>query len=153
MVVAIHAHPEEVIEDSRQRALTQVMIAALELKAKEREIQRLIDKETAERPGSMPDLFGVFKDECLLPQTLCYYEQPDFNLEDFGRLTSRPVLRNALNVNWLGILHKRSTELPGIVLVGERYQVSKFLIEGQDIRVNYSLRIVSDDLNWFDHER
>ena len=150
---ALHAHPEEVIESTQQAALAPVMRASLELKAKEHEIQRRIDQEAAEQSDSVPDFFGVFHPECLLPETLHYYEQPDFDLRSLTRLASRPVLREVLNVNWLGILHQRSAELPGIVLVGERYQVSKFLVAGQDIRVNYSLRIVSDDSNLLNAER
>jgi hypothetical protein len=127
-VWALHAQD---ISEERKSSLV-LLRAVNEFKALNNTIKAQIEQEAQTRPGSVPDFFGVNKDECLLPEGLTCCEDATYRDAYLNTIIPEERMRSVLALNLFGILSKKQ-DAAELRFFCEDYNITKFRIEGNDV--------------------
>lgn len=119
--------------------------AVAELDQKQSEIKKRIIFEADVQRDSVPDFFGLFRCECLLPQGLQCCENSLLREKYLDSIENK-IIRYALAVNWAGKLlqqqhdNGRKISLLGMSLFIKKYQLMKRLyVDGKDLQSTFKL--------------
>jgi len=118
----------------------EVLVALKELQDNDDKIKHLMKAEIRmERKNSVPDFFGLFCSECLLPEGLKCCEDPLLRQTYLDSIEDK-IIRKAIALNWVGKQFKeKQVTLLGTTLFVQRYQLGPGtrLIEGNDVRTAF----------------